>query len=56
MGRHLKCRNGQSETINDIEFTRVHELVVDHLFPMEHEHILEYAKLRNSKNSNHDST
>ena len=49
MGRLLKRRNGQSEAITHMECIGVHELVVDHLFPLEHEHILEQAQRIKSK-------
>ena len=49
MGRLLKRRNGQSEAITYMECIGVRELVVDHLFPLEHEHILEQAQRINSK-------
>ena len=44
MGRLLKRRNGQSEAITHMECIGVHELVVDHLFPLEHEHLLGRAE------------
>ena len=49
MGRLLKRRNGQCEAITHMECIGVHELVVDHLFPLEHEHILEQAQRIKSK-------
>ena len=55
MGRLLIRRNGQSEAITHMECIGVHELVVDHLFPLEHEHILEQAQHMNSKTENYDS-
>ena len=56
MGRLLKRRNGKSEAITHMECIGVHELVVDHLFPLEHEHILECAQGISSKKENYDST
>ena len=56
MGRLLKRRNGQSEAITHLECIGVHELVVDHLFPLEHEHIVEQAQRFNIKKENHYST
>ena len=49
MGRLLKRRNGKSEAITHMECNGVHELVVNHLFPLEHEHILEQAQRIKSK-------
>ena len=49
MGRLLKRRNGQSEAITHMECIGVNELVVDHLFPLEHEHILKCAQGISSK-------
>ena len=56
MGRLLKRRNGKSEAITNMECIGVHELVVDHLFPLEHEHIFEQAQRINIKKENYDST
>ena len=56
MGRLLKRRNGQSEAITHMECIGVHELVIDHLFPLENEHILEQAQRTNIKKENYDST
>tara|TARA_B100001057_G_scaffold377119_1_gene382335 strand:+ start:473 stop:643 length:171 start_codon:yes stop_codon:yes gene_type:complete len=55
MGRLLKRHNGKSEAITNMECIGVHELVVDHLFPLEHQHILEQAQRINSKKENYDS-
>ena len=56
MGRLLKRRNGKSEAITHMECIGVHELVVDHLFPLEHEHIVEQAQRTSIKKENYDST
>ena len=56
IGRLLKRRNGKSEAITNMECIGVHELVVDHLFPLEHEHILECAQGISSKKENYEST
>ena len=56
MGRLLKRRNGQSEAITHMECIGVHELVVDHLFPLDHEQILEQAQSRNNKKEMDDAT
>ncbi|MDA7792209.1 hypothetical protein N8979_00160 [bacterium] len=56
MGSLLERRKGQSDAITYMECVGIHELIVDHLFPLEHEQILEYAQLINSKKETHDST
>ena len=56
MGRLLKRRNGKSEAITHMDCIGVHELVVDHLYHLEHEHILEQAQRINIKKENYDST
>ena len=56
MGRLLKRHNGKSEAITNMECIGVYELVADHLFPLEHEHIFEQAQRINIKKENYDST
>ena len=56
MGRLLERHKGQSEAITHMECVGIHELIVNHLFPLGHEQILECAQLINSKKENYDST
>ena len=56
MGRLLKRRNGKSEVITHMECIGVHELVIDHLFPLEYERILGRAEYINTKKEEYDRT
>ena len=56
MGRLLKRRNGKSEAITHMECIGVHELLVDHLFLLENEQILEQAQSSNNKKENYYRT